>query len=204
MCKVKICGLCDIGVTAVINEMLPEYAGFILSTGYRRSVDASLAAKFRGNIDERVICVGVFVDAGLNEVFRAVEKTKITCVQLHGREDEKYIGELKKESGVSVIKTVSYISFVRGGWPENADVILIDGTRRKGFEGGEIGSLDLRGKDKPVFIAGGLTPENVRGVIDRVRPDGVDVSSGVETDGEKDAGKIKNFIREVRKNGWKR
>lgn len=198
--EIKICGIRRAEDISAVNRYLPEYIGFILSPGYRRSVAFEDAARLRAMLDGRIRPVGVFVNAPQSEVRRAVKEIGLFAVQLHGDEDEAYISSL--ECGCEVWKALR----VSGGGDiedvAGADRLLIDkydpsafgGTGRL-IERGEVGRVRAKA---PLILAGGLDENNV---LERIRlflPDGVDVSSSVETDGFKDGEKIKNFIYKIR------
>ncbi|MCD8201366.1 MAG: phosphoribosylanthranilate isomerase [Clostridia bacterium] len=201
MLKVKICGMKDTSVMDAVNEALPDYVGVVLSPGYSRSVSLSAAREIRAAADGRIIMAGVFVGENPGFVLTCAERANLSCVQLHGKEDEEYVAAIKKRSTIKVVKTVTYADLAAGRFPRNADALLLDATPRKGYGGGRIPRADLSAFGLPVWLAGGLTPANVGRAIDRYRPAGVDVSSGVETDGRKDAKKIKMFVEEARRHG---
>ncbi len=201
MLKVKICGMRDASVMDAVNECLPDYIGFILSSGYSRSVDIEKARAISAAADERIERVGVFVNEDIEYVLRFADMLRLECIQLHGGEDEAYIAAIKKRCDAKIIKTVTYAALIEGRYPGNADILLLDATARRGFEGGKAEDIDLSSFKTPVYLAGGLTPENVGEYIERFSPAGVDTSSGVETDGRKDAAKIRKFIEEARRHG---
>lgn len=197
MAKVKICGLsreCDI---QVVNEVKPDYIGFVFADS-KRQVTAEQAQKLRGKLSRDIQAVGVFVNKPLEQVIEIVEAGIIDLVQLHGQETPQYIQELKMKSTVPVIQAVRVCTKedVIHAQDSEADYLLFDngnGGTGERFDWGLIGELK-----KPFFLAGGLNCENVRDAIISVNPFAVDTSSGVESGGYKDKNKIEEFVRRAR------
>ena len=101
---VKICGLRRPEDAQAANELNPDLAGFILSPGYRRSIDTEQAKKLREILSPKIRTVGVFVDAPSDEILRAAKSGCIDMIQLHGREDDAYITRLTGLTDLPVIK----------------------------------------------------------------------------------------------------
>lgn len=145
--------------------------------------------------------VGVFVDASCGEVRRIARECRLDYVQLHGAESPEYCRGL----GYPVIKAVRIGESAEAGWEQyDVDYFLFD-SYVPGQAGGTGQTFDWSGflqiKEqirRPYFVAGGLTPHNVGKAVAALAPDGVDVSGGVETDGTKDAEKIRQFITAAR------
>ncbi|MGN0822212.1 MAG: phosphoribosylanthranilate isomerase [Candidatus Gallimonas sp.] len=197
MTKIKLCGLsraCDV---ATANELLPDYAGFVFAPNSKRYVSPQRAAELKRLLDPAVVAVGVFVNESQETVARLLDSGTIDVAQLHGDEDDAYIEELKRRCGAPVFKAFRIGSErdVEAARRSVADEILLDSGQGTGraFEW----SL-LRGLQRRYFLAGGLAPENVREAIRVLQPYGVDVSSGIETDGKKDEEKMRAFVRAVR------
>ncbi|SDZ80260.1 phosphoribosylanthranilate isomerase [Oribacterium sp. KHPX15] len=223
MTKIKICGLRRPEDIETVNKYHPEYVGFVFYKKSKRYVTEEEAEKLRALLDEKIISVGVFVNADKAEILRLMRKGIITVAQLHGNESEDYIRELKEELSkpgkfpeekeyrtdgeiikAFVFKCPEAVSEIISRTSEilkeaemsSADYILFD----NGYGSGEAFDWSiLRDFKKPYFLAGGLNPENVSEAIEKLKPYAVDVSSGVETDGFKDAEKIRAFIDNVRK-----
>lgn len=195
MVKVKICGVTDGSCVDALNELTPDYVGFILSDGYRRSVSVETALCIRKQLNSSIICAGVFVNENVDRVVCAVESGAVQVVQLHGSEDEDYISRLKSKINAEIIKRVSPVG---AAVPQNCDFVLLDGTARKGAPSQKLQPRVYDEIKKPYFIAGGLTPENVQSWIRATAPYGADCSGGVETDGKKDGYKIAAFIKNAR------
>ena len=195
--RVKICGLfrhCDI---SAVNDEKPEYAGFVFAKS-RRQVTPQLAFDLREKLVSGIIPVGVFVNEEIKNIISLIQCGVIDVVQLHGSENEEYIGRLKTLTDKPIIKAVAVLKEGDAQkWAETAaDYLLLD--NKDGGKGQKF-DWDLIGKlDKPFFLAGGLCRENIGIALEKVNPFAVDVSSGVETDGVKDQAKIGEFIRMVR------
>ncbi len=216
MTRIKICGLKTLADVAAVNKYLPEYVGFVFAPT-KRFVTDEQALAMKQSLNKDIRAVGVFVNEPIAHVISLCSRGIIDVAQLHGDESEEYIRELKKETDTTVIKAVKVQSGeqVAERMSQEANYMLFD-TYKKGTLGGtgERFSLDIlaeglrqgiaRGKAvKPYFLAGGLSPANIKEILEQ-RTDGmpacygVDVSTGVETDGVKDEAKIKDFINLVR------
>ena len=197
MTAVKMCGLCRAEDIAAVNELRPEYVGFVFAPGSRRRISAETAEKLRRTLAPEIRAVGVFTDARIGEAAALLEAGIIDMAQLHGGEDEAYIAALRARTGRPVIRAfrVRGEADIRAARASSADHILLDAGAGEGrvFDWGL-----LRGMDRPYFLAGGLNPENVSRAVRELRPFAVDVSSGIERDGRKDKEKMRAFIRAVR------
>lgn len=199
MTKIKICGIRTPEDVECINDLLPDYAGFVFFDKSRRHVTPETAAYLRSLMDRRIISVGIFVDHSDEFIVKLVEDGTIGMIQLHGSEDDAFIGTIREKTDVPIMKAfgISNRNDSEKAIASSADIILLDnGTGGTGerFDG------TLIGKDhRPFFFAGGLDPHNVSDIVKTFRPYAVDTSSGVETDGSKDRQKIKQFIDAVRK-----
>ncbi len=200
MYKVKVCGITDLSIVPVLNEMKPDYAGFIMTAGYKRSVEENFVAQCARSLPPSVARVGVFVDDDILRIARLVREGVITVVQLHGGEDGEYIARLKSLSPAPVIKAVGVHGGVAESYPGECDIVLLDACRgsARGGTGRKIEWRRYTEINKPVMLAGGITPQNVGEALRAVRPYGVDSSGGLETDGKKDAAKIRDYIKKVR------
>lgn len=190
--KIKICGLRRIQDIEYVNAVLPEYIGFVLTPGFRRSIDGNTAARLREKLDPAIKAVGVFVKDDAERINRLVRRGVIDMAQLHGGESAEFC----KSINAPVIKYFNCAAGVPHGL-ENYDVAyyLFDsgtGTGR-GFAWNNIPQTD-----EPFFLAGGLNESNVRLAVETVSPFAVDVSSAVETNGFKDFEKIKRFTEMAR------
>jgi phosphoribosylanthranilate isomerase len=201
MCKVKVCGIKDKACVPILNELTPDYVGFILSKGFKRSIEEQTFYDICGELNCGILRVGVFVNDDVKRIARLYNSGYINLAQLHGDEDEGYINELKNLCDVKVIKSVAVNCGKAGLYPNNCDYVLLDAyaPKERGGTGRQVEWRRYSEIDKPIFLAGGLTPQNVQEAIEKVRPFAVDCSGGVETDGKKDNNKIRQYILNARK-----
>jgi len=197
MIKIKICGVTNIEDAMMIAELGADALGFVFAPSKRR-VSPEVAKEIMKRLPPFITTVGVFMDALMDEVRQIAEYTGIDSVQLHGNEPPEYCDGLKK-------KVIKRISVNDHDTPEilisrmeryRVSAYLLDPGAGSGrvFDWGKAVGIDL-----PLIIAGGLTPDNVKTVVQLLKPYGVDVSSGVEQfSGKKDKQKVKRFIEEVR------
>lgn len=201
MTKVKICGLtrkCDI---EAVNEVQPDYMGFVFAESKRR-ITPQNAYRLRELLNDKIMSVGVFVDETIEQIKDICAMGIIDIIQLHGHENAAYIERLRKESGKPIIKAVRVRSKedIRSAELLNSNYLLLDAFSDKGA-GGTGETFDWKvidGVEKPFFLAGGLNSSNILPAISAVKPFGVDISSGVEIDGFKDSGKIVEIMSLIR------
>ncbi len=198
MTKLKLCGLVRICDIEAVNRLNPEYIGFVFAKKSRRYVDPAQARKLRARLDKGISPVGVFVNESPEAIADLVRSGIIDVVQLHGSEDEDFLRKLRELVSCPIIKAFSVKTpqDVRIACESSADLILLDSG---GGGTGTVFDWDLLEPiRRPWFLAGGLSPENAADAIRRLAPYGVDVSSGIETDGVKDIQKMNDFVRAVR------
>lgn len=218
---VKICGITRPETMRAIRSWPIDHIGLLFAPSKRR-VDAEQAAALTAALREgdgpRPAAVGVFVDPGLDELREAAVRAGLDIVQLHGGESAAFCAEVRDRFGVRIFKAVPVR---QGGSAEEigsaldayrgiAEAILLD-TYDPAAGGGTGRTFDweaipvyrewARRAGIKLIVAGGLQPDNVGELLARYRPDGVDVSSGVETDGAKDTHKIRQFIERVNQHG---
>jgi phosphoribosylanthranilate isomerase len=207
---VKVCGIREPAHALAALQAGADFIGMILAPSRRRitvNEAARIVAAVKGASVSPPRLVGVFVDAPEEEVNRAAHEAGLDFVQLSGREDEDYLERME----VPAIKTVhvpsrmpdpvAWLSIKRrlSGLTALGVIPHLD-TLVDGQAGGTGQAFDWSVAAQGVglidyLLAGGLTPENVAGAIARLHPWGVDVSSGVETNGVKDPAKIAAFVR---------
>ena len=214
MQKIKLCGMmkpCDIEYA---NRIKPDFVGFIFANT-RRKISAAQAKQFREALDAEIPAVGVFVNEDIPVIASLVQDGCIDMIQLHGEEDADYIRRLREVCDVPVIKAVKVqtVEQIRQAAALPVDYLLLD-TYRKGVLGGTGEAFDwelLREAKaaagdtaegelfgKPYFLAGGLHAGNLREAA-ALGSYGLDVSSGIETDGSKDFTKMVEVMELVRK-----
>ena len=199
MAKIKICGIKNFKDIECINEVQPDYIGFVFAKG-KRYVDPDLANLLKSRLNRNIHTIGVFVNEDIGAIAKLCDRGIIDIVQIHGDEDEEYIKALKKKVFKPVIKTIRVKEQVTGPIYDNADYVLFD-TFSKSKYGGTGKSFDwnlIRGYKKPFFLAGGLNSGNVADAVNSLHPYCIDISSGVETNDIKDAEKIIKVVNLVR------
>lgn len=204
MTKIKICGMRRAEDIAYVNEFLPDYAGFILTHGFRRTVSFEEFVSLSKKLDSRIKAVGVFVNEDIQNILKYAPRLDV--IQFHGNEDEKYILALKEKTNCEIWKAVraKEVGDIEIADKLSANKLLIDSYCENAVGGtGKRVNLQIV-KDakitKPFFMAGGINAENANEIINEVKPFGVDFSSSVETDGFKDKKKIKEIIIRIRGN----
>lgn len=199
MVRIKICGLRRPEDVQAVNQYRPDLCGFIFAKGRRRYVEPETAAGLQKMLDPSVKSVGVFVDSPAEEILETARLVGMNMIQLHGQEGEDMVRELKARTGLPVIKafSVSSAEDLRKASESCADLILLDSG--KGGTGEMFDWSLLRQMERPFILAGGLSPENLENAVRRIRPYAVDISSGVETDGWKDPGKIGACVDIIRR-----
>jgi phosphoribosylanthranilate isomerase len=200
--NVKICGLTTVNDAQAAVQAGADAVGLMFYAGSPRHVSMEAAQEIARSLPSSVIRVGVFVDPDPSDVFAAVQLCGLNLLQFHGAEASEFC----QQFGVMTMKAfrmrnaeslVDLASF-------SADAFLLDSHVPDKLGGtGETFNWDLAVEAKkfgrPIFLAGGLTPENVADAIRAVQPFGVDVSSGVEiSPGRKDPEKIRAFIAAAR------
>ena len=200
MTKIKLCGLfrpCDI---ETVNLLKPEYIGFVFAPGSKRYISFQRAAELKSLLAPGIKAVGVFTDEAPETVAELLKDQIIDMAQLHGNESGTYLNQLRSLTEKPLIKACRIRSCldIRAASVCDADYVLLD----SGAGTGTVFNWDLiKELHRPYFLAGGLSPENVSSALKTLHPYAVDVSSGVETDGQKDKIKMTAFVQAVRKEG---
>ena len=197
MTKVKICGLSTKEAVKAAVSAGADYIGFVFAPS-KRQVTLEQAAELAEIIPSHIQKVGVFVSPSRAELLEAVDKVGLDLVQVHGQVVDKLFENLPCGS-------IQAVQVDEGGHVPNsqADYLLFDAPVAGSGQTFDWGQLDTTELSQPFFIAGGLNEDNVAKAIQHFSPFAVDVSSGVETDGQKDHEKIRRFIERV-KNGISR
>ena len=203
MTRIKLCGLRRAEDIQYVNELLPEYIGFVFAKESRRYVTKDEARLLKCKLDNRISAVGVFVNETIENIAKLLNENIIDMVQLHGNENEEYISSLRQVKQCTIIKAfrVRNRADVLKALNSPADYVLLDSGSGSGeaFDWSVLEKLTREIKiDRPYFLAGGLEPSNVRNAISRLKPFAVDASSSLEADGYKDREKMKAFVMAVR------
>ena len=208
--KVKMCGISKVETIPAIVDAKPDYMGLVFAPSKRQvTVEQAkilieeLHKQCINHYDIKVVkTVGVFVNETLDNLVRIADTANLDAVQLHGDEDEAFIQSLKERTNVEVWKAVQIRSAADAeAWIDSrADMLLFDAYHKdeRGGTGEVFDWSCLDEFERPFMLAGGIDSTNVARAIRTVRPYGIDISSGIETDGVKDDEKIKAFTNIVR------
>ena len=188
MTQVKVCGATSLEDIAIINDVHPDYAGFVLASGRHHVTDAQLA-KMAAALDPSICKVAVVVEPDIRHLIRLHQAELIDAVQLHRVSPKTTIVALQ-QAGLMVIARVA---------PETprtvADIALLDAGDGSG---NALPWHQLPVVEQPLMLAGGLDGDNVQEAILAAHPQIVDASSRLETDHHKDAAKVSAFVSAVR------
>lgn len=213
MVRVKICGITRLQDLQAAAAAGADALGFVFTPRSRRFVETAAAAELVAEVPVFVSRVGLFMDQPYEEVARVLERVPLSLLQFHGSEDAAWC----RRFGLPYIKA---FGMTAAGAPDrglardmardvalaardyaDAAALLLDshGAAEAGGTGRPFDWAAAPRLARPLVLAGGLTPDNVREAVRRVRPWAVDVSSGVEdAPGVKNAQKMQAFIREAK------
>lgn len=204
MTKIKICGIKTLPDALAAIDAGADYLGFNFYAKGVRFIEKQTCAEITAVLKKenpQIKLVGVFVNSSVEEVKDILETCSLDLAQLHGDETSEM---LKQLDGKAFKAFRGIPESINGFARSDSPAFLLDASV-KGVYGGSGVTADWNGaadlaKTYPLLLAGGLTPENVAEAVSRVKPWGVDVASGVEsTVGEKDAGKMVEFVKEVKR-----
>ena len=211
--KVKMCGISKIETIPAVVEAKPDYMGLVFAPSKRQvTVEQAkilieeLHKQCINHYDTKVVkTVGVFVNETLDNLVRIADTANLDAVQLHGDEDEAFIQSLKERTNVEVWKAIQIRSAADAeAWIDSsADMLLFDAYHKdeRGGTGEVFDWSSLDAFERPFMLAGGIDSTNVARAIRTVRPYGIDISSGIETNGVKDDEKITAFTKIVKSIG---
>ena len=220
MIKTKFCGLKRPEDIDIVNKLKPDFIGFIFWSKSKRNVEPEKAKQLKEKLDPNIKAVGVFVDEKPEFIAGLVNENIIDIIQLHGNEDEKFIGQLRKLTDAKIIKAFqiknkaadktdvsigaehtakedtqssAQLAAINAS---SADMVLIDSGQGTGSA---FNWQILKKIQRPYFLAGGINTGNIEEAVNDIKPYAIDVSSGIETDGVKDEEKMKKIIEAVRR-----
>ena len=211
--KVKMCGISKVETIPAVVEAKPDYMGLVFAPSKRQvTVEQAkilieeLHKQCINHYDTKVVkTVGVFVNETLDNLVRIADTANLDAVQLHGDEDETFIQSLKERTNVEVWKAIQIRTAAdTEKWIDSsADMLLFDAYHKdeRGGTGEVFDWSSLDAFERPFMLAGGIDSTNVARAIRTVRPYGIDISSGIETNGVKDDEKITAFIKIVKSIG---
>lgn len=209
MTRIKICGMRRVDDILYVNKYRPDYAGFILSEGFKRTVDIDTFYDLELLLNKEIKRVGVFVNEPIENILKCFAQ-KLDVIQLHGEENAEYISKLRENCDCEIWKAVrvKYVDDIAKADALPVHKLLIDSFSAGSYGGtGKRVDLDVFSNvsiSKPFFLAGGLNEDNICYAMEKVQPYGVDFSSSVETDGFKDENKIKRIVETIRNNTERR
>ena len=211
--KVKMCGISKVETIPAVVEAKPDYMGLVFAPSKRQvTVEQAkilieeLHKQCINHYDTKVVkTVGVFVNETLDNLVRIADTANLDAVQLHGDEDEAFIQSLKERTNVEVWKAIQIRTAAdTEKWIDSsADMLLFDAYHKheRGGTGEVFDWSSLDAFERPFMLAGGIDSTNVARAIRTVRSYGIDISSGIETNGVKDDEKITAFTKIVKSIG---
>ena len=211
--KVKMCGISKVETIPAVVEAKPDYMGLVFAPSKRQvTVEQAeilveeLHKQCINHYDIKVVkTVGVFVNETLDNLVRIADTANLDAVQLHGDEDEAFIQSLKERTNVEVWKAIQIRTAAdTEKWIDSSAEMLLFDAYHKDERGGTGEVFDWSSLDafeRPFMLAGGIDSTNVARAIRTVRPYGIDISSGIETNGMKDDKKITAFTKIVKSIG---
>ena len=218
--KVKMCGISKVETIPAVVEAKPDYMGLIFAPSKRQvTVDQAkilveelhrgYAKKYGSDTEhdknDTIKTVGVFVNETVDNLVTIANEANLDAVQLHGDEDETFIQSLKERTNVEVWKAIQIRTAAdTEKWIDSsADMLLFDAYHKdeRGGTGDVFDWASLDAFERPFMLAGGIDSTNVARAIRTVRPYGIDISSGIETNGVKDDEKITAFTKIVKSIG---
>lgn len=212
MTKIKICGVKRIETLRVLTEWGVDYAGFVFVPS-KRQVSAGEAGELLRAVPGHPPAVGVFVNPSLQELEEVLQEARLSVIQLHGQESAAFCQQVRERFSLPVWKALAvgkdgersdrraemepYLAVTDGLLFDTYDPSLAGGTGKR-FSWEQIPQLQQWSAPLPCIVAGGIHAGNVGELVATYQPAVIDVSSGVETAGEKDTEKIRELVERVR------
>ncbi|MBM6817748.1 MULTISPECIES: phosphoribosylanthranilate isomerase [Clostridia] len=191
--KIKFCGLFREEDIEYVNKLNPDYIGFVFAKS-KRQITKEKAIGLKNKLKSNIKVVGVFVDEDIEKIIDLLSNGVIDIAQLHGNEREEDIKNIKNKSKKQVIKAIRVTTSEDiESWKNScADFLLLDNGQGTGktFDWNNIKNLN-----RPFFLAGGLSIDNIKEAIEKVSPMAIDISSGIESNGVKDYEKMKEVMK---------
>ena len=218
--KVKMCGISKVETIPAVVEAKPDYMGLVFAPSKRQvtvdqakilveELNRGYAKKYGSDTEhdknDTIKTVGVFVNETIDNLVTIANEANLDAVQLHGDEDEAFIQSLKERTNVEVWKAIQIRTAAdTEKWIDSSAEMLLFDAYHKDERGGTGEVFDWSSLDafeRPFMLAGGIDSTNVARAIRTVRPYGIDISSGIETNGVKDDKKITAFTKIVKSIG---
>lgn len=198
--KLKFCGLTREADIRAANETRPDYIGFVFAESRRRVTDEQ-AARLRALLSPGIQAVGVFVNDDPTHIALLANRGVIDLIQLHGGESAAYIRRLRTMTAAPIICAlrVGKQTDIKRAESNLVDFLLLDTYTKDAYGGsGRIFDWSLLGEvGKPYFLAGGLNESNIIRAM-QTGAYALDLSSGIEADGVKDAEKMRRVAALVK------
>lgn len=192
---VKVCGIKSKEAAEVVSNCQADFIGFVFAPSKRR-ISPKKAAEIAKYVSSGTKKVGVFVNESIENINFIAELVGLDVIQLHGDEPANFAKKLRypiiKAFSINQLNTKTVSTYPCDFYLIDSPATKYRGGSGKTFQWDKLNELNID-KNK-LILAGGLSEVNIENAISTVQPVGVDVSSGVETNGTKDHGKIKNFI----------
>ncbi|MCM3142448.1 phosphoribosylanthranilate isomerase [Brevibacillus sp. MER 51] len=209
MTRLKICGIKRAETLALLKALEVDYVGLVFAPS-KRQVDAQTAGQLLAAVPGHPPAVGVFVNPTMEELEEVLSKAPLSVIQLHGQETPQFCQQVRERFAIPVWKALavggeadaaqaiqSYRGIVSAFLFDTYDPTQAGGTGKK-FSWEQIPALQAACEEAYCIIAGGIHAGNVGELTGQYQAGIVDVSSGVETDGEKDAEKMKTLVERVK------
>ncbi len=198
MSFVKICGTTSLDDALLAHGAGADAVGFIFATSPRR-VDVEQVASIVRDLPVDLLTVGVFRGAGIDEIRTTVRRSGVAAVQLHGDETPEFVAAVRDVAPFLIQCFTADDPRLARIDDYDVDAILVDSPAPGSGSTFDWGAIDGLSSRRRLILAGGLDPDNVAAAVERVRPWGVDVVSGVEASrGHKDAVAVERFVEAAR------
>ena len=194
--EIKICGIQLISEIDILNNLPIDYIGFVFAPS-KRKISVAKAVELKKHLKSTIRTVGVFVNEDIPVVNMIAQKLSLDIIQLHGEETKEYISKIKGNvwKAYKIDKNFNQKNIIEA---ENIIGNLFDGKKPGSGEVFHWKTIEKIESHNLKILAGGLEPNNVMNAIKQVRPNIIDVSSGVEKNGMKDELLLNSFIRRVK------
>lgn len=201
--KVKICATKSLKAAQVAAFEGAEYLGMVFTPHAKtHTVNLEVAKTIGKEMKGKINLVGVFQDMPLGEVKKIIADCNLDCAQFHGDESPQYLDKIaiKKIKAFRFSKEFDFNEAQKRMQQFKVDFYLVDRIKQSEGPMLNLRTVALLTKEFPIIMAGGLNPDNVAEIIKKVKPQIVDVASGVETNGKQDLEKIRAFIKNAQGN----
>lgn len=199
--KVKICGITSVADGVAAAEAGADMIGLMFYERSPRHISFPTAAEISRALSPFLVKVGVFVNPDEDIVMRAIGECGVTLLQFHGEEKPEFCAQFGVMSMKAFRVRDADSLLALPNYATEAYLLDAYSPDAHGGTGAKFNwdlAMDAKQHGKPIFLAGGLTPENIGEAVRKVQPFGVDVSSGVESaPGKKDHAKVQAFIKAV-------